>query len=88
MTLSGFMLSIENMKYFNSSSILLGLFLGFLSFSAHAEAPPKVTYDYSELAKNRTYVGGAEESDLKLLPENYFQKNKKPTNAEETSEGF
>lgn len=43
--------------------------------------------DYSESAKNRTYVGGSEESDLKIVPESYFQKNKK-NSIEEINEGF
>ena len=43
--------------------------------------------DYADMAKNRTYIGGAEESDLKLLPETYFQKNK-TTRSEEVNEGF
>lgn len=43
--------------------------------------------DYSDMAKNRTYLGGAEESDLKVLPESYFQKNKK-NSTEEVNEGF
>ncbi len=45
------------------------------------------TADYSDMAKNRSYVGGAEEGDLKVLPEAYFQKNKK-NSSEEVNEGF
>lgn len=77
------------MKYFNTMSVILSLALSFLSLSAQAQAPaPKEAFEYSEVAKNRTYVGGPEESSLKLLPESYFLKNKKTTGTEETSEGF
>ena len=43
--------------------------------------------EIQEKAKNRTYIGGAEESDLKVLPESYFEKSKK-AKAQETNEGF
>jgi hypothetical protein len=77
------------MKYFNTNLIIFSLILGFFSSSAQAQtAAPKEAFEYSEMAKNRTYVGGPEESNLKLLPESYFQKNKKTTTTEETSEGF
>jgi hypothetical protein len=77
------------MKYFNTTAFLLSMILGFHSVSVQAQAPaPKEAFEFSELAKNRTYVGGSEESNLKLLPESYFQKNKKTTSTEETSEGF
>lgn len=62
------------------------LILNFIFFiESHAQALDAA--DYSEMAKNKTYRGGAEESDLKLLPESYFQKNKK-NNSEEVNEGF
>ena len=65
-------------------SVAMMIFLGlFLSASAHAED----ALDYSESAKNRAYLGGAEESDLKVLPESYFLKNKK-NSTEEVNEGF
>ena len=77
------------MKYFNLFFAILNLSLYFFSISAHAqEAILKEPFEYSEMAKNRTYKGGLEESNLKLLPESYFQKNKKTTSTEEASEGF
>ncbi len=78
------------MKYFNTTALILTMILGFLSSTAEAQTPPppKEAFEYSEMAKNRTYVGGPEESNLKLLPESHFQKNKKATTTEETSEGF
>ncbi len=77
------------MKYFNGTFTILSVILCFLSFSAQAQTPaPKEAFEYSEMAKNRTYVGGPEESNLKLLPGSHFQKNKKTTSTEETSEGF
>ncbi len=77
------------MKYFNTTFAILSVILCFVSISAQAQAPtPKEPFEYSEMAKNRTYIGGAEESNLKLLPESHFQKNKKTTSTEETSEGF
>lgn len=77
------------MKYFNTTAFILSLILGFFSVSVQAQTPaPKEPFEFSEMAKNRTYVGGPEESNLKLLPESYFQKNKKTTSTEETSEGF
>lgn len=77
------------MKYFNTTAFILSLILGFFSLSVKAQVPtPKEAFEFSEMAKNRTYVGGSEESNLNLLPESYFQKNKKTTNTEETSEGF
>ncbi len=44
-------------------------------------------YDYQQKAKNRNYIGGSEESNLSVLPENYFEKNKK-NKTEEVNEGF
>lgn len=77
------------MKYLNTTAVILSMILGFFSLSAQAQTPtPKEAFEFSEVAKNRTYVGGPEESNLKLLPESYFQKNKKTTTTEETSEGF
>lgn len=77
------------MKYFKTLLIVFSLALSFLSSAAQAQVPsPKEAFEYSEVAKNRTYVGGPEESSLKLLPDGYFQKNKKTTGTEETSEGF
>ncbi len=75
------------MKYFYTMSITFSLAFSFLSLSAQAQSP-KEAFEYSEVAKNRTYVGGPEESSLKLLPEGYFLKNKKTSGTEETSEGF
>ena len=76
------------MKYFYMF-VIFSLAFGFISLPARAQAPaPKEAFEYSEVAKNRTYIGGPEESSLKLLPEVYFHKNKKITGAEETSEGF
>ena len=46
-----------------------------------------ISFDKQEKAKNRTYIGGAEESDLKVLPESYFEKNKK-AKTQEADEGF
>lgn len=43
--------------------------------------------DYVDIAKTKSYIGGAEEGELKVLPESYFQKNKK-NKSEEVSEGF
>lgn len=66
------------MKFF--LILLFGIFS--LSYSYAYDA-----FELSETAKNRTYVGGLEESDLKVLPDSFFSKNKKET-AEESSEGF
>lgn len=78
-----------DMKHFNTTALILSMILGFFSVSVQAQTPtPKEAFEYSEMAKNRTYVGGPEESNLKLLPDSYFSKNKKTTSTEETSEGF
>lgn len=77
------------MNYLNMTAFILSIILGSFSLSVQAQVPvPKEAFEFSEMAKNRTYVGGSEESNLKLLPESYFQKNKKTTSTEETSEGF
>jgi hypothetical protein len=82
-----------SMNFFKIKITIVSVVLAFISFSAQAQtsAPvptPKEAFEYSEMAKNRTYIGGPEESNLKLLPESHFQKNKKTTSTEETSEGF
>lgn len=43
--------------------------------------------DYADRAKNRTYPGGIEESDLKILPASHFQNNKN-RKSEDINEGF
>lgn len=70
--------------------LFLNCMLGFvftfgMLLGVHVQADD--AFDYSDMAKNRTYLGGAEENDLKVLPESYFQKNKK-NSTEEINEGF
>lgn len=45
------------------------------------------SFEISEMAKQRTYIGGAEESDLKLVPNLNVVVTKDP-NAPTSSEGF
>ncbi len=77
------------MNKIKQAASVLGLSIIFISNLAFAETlNPKEAFEFSEVAKNRSYRGGPEESNLKILPANYFQKNKKSTNSEDTSEGF
>lgn len=71
----------KTMKYLNKLIIFAaGLTLSSIVFAQNAA-------DYAEMAKNKSYPGGVEESDLRILPASHFQKNqnKKP---DDLNEGF
>lgn len=45
-----------------------------LIFSLSVNVWARDSYEYAEMAKNRSYPGGAEESDLKIQPDDFFRR--------------
>jgi hypothetical protein len=78
---------IKNIKFSLWIALMFSPLLIRADSSANTTVSGSTNSELQEKAKNRTYIGGAEESDLKVLPESYFEKNKK-AKAQETDEGF
>lgn len=65
-------------------SLFITLFFGIILNVSAAEDSV-----YAEKARTRQYVGGADESDLKVQPQvQKLQKSKNETNIEDDEEGF
>jgi len=75
------------LRFFLFLTLGLVVFTTFAIFSTQAKAWTAEDQDNSEKARTRQYVGGADESDLKVLPSLPVIKNKK-ANVDESSEGF
>ncbi len=75
------------LRFFLFLTLALMVFGAIAVFTTPAKAWTSEDQEYSEKARGRHYVGGADEADLKVLPTLPVIKNKK-ANVDESSEGF
>lgn len=75
------------LRFFLLLTLALMVFATIAVFTTQAKAWTSEDQEYSEKARGRHYVGGADEADLKVLPSLPVVKNKK-ANVDDSSEGF